>query len=411
MYSEKFYNESVETINIKINNHSKKILNTENNILNKYRLIKEKVLTINKPNSDTDKKLIELKNLKERNLILENKVKNFDDILASLKNKLNEKDEIIKSFSDNIEKNKNKIKDLKDENAKLKIKELNEVKDQNTNKNNIIQECKKNADNEQILKKESKMKKNDNSSELNKTNIAEINNLLTTSLISGTIIFPNYHLLSIFSLQLAKNPLNLVNKSHISYIYIAKNIGILLNDILKNKNQDLLTNFKSSFISTINRDYKKNLSDFVYSNEEIIINNPFINLIEVSEKKLNFNLIFYQKLAYILNYFNKNEVKLTEKYNKGMCKIIQFCMKFLMLSFTSRDYILEFFSSIKNFIITNDQEDLFTIMKEVNVLEILILLIESNEEFFQFLEIFLFFFMKNHNLSYLNEYYSNNKLV
>ena len=156
-------------------------------------------------------------------------------------------------------------------------RELNEVKDQNTNKNNIIQECKKNADNEQILKKESKMKKNDNSSELNKTNIAEINNLLTTSLISGTIIFPNYHLLSIFSLQLAKNPLNLVNKSHISYIYIAKNIGILLNDILKNKNQDLLTNFKSSFISTINRDYKKNLSDFVYSNEEIIINNPFIN--------------------------------------------------------------------------------------------------------------------------------------
>ena len=89
MYSEKFYNESVETINIKINNHNKKILNTENNILNKYRLIKEKVLTINKPNSDTEKKMIELKNLKERNLILENKVKNFDDILASLKNKLN----------------------------------------------------------------------------------------------------------------------------------------------------------------------------------------------------------------------------------------------------------------------------------------------------------------------------------
>ena len=112
IYSEKFYNESAEAINNKINHHSKKLLNTENNMINKYKLIKERVFATNKPNSEIERKMIEIKNLKERNLILENKVKNFDDITAVLKNKIIEKDELVKNLSENIEKNKIKIREL-----------------------------------------------------------------------------------------------------------------------------------------------------------------------------------------------------------------------------------------------------------------------------------------------------------
>jgi hypothetical protein len=161
IYSEKFYNESAEAINNKINHHySKKLLNTETNNINKYKLIKERVFATNKPNSEIERKMIEIKNLKERNLILENKVKIFDDITAVLKNKIIEKDELVKNLSENIEKNKIKIRELKDEIGKFKTKEVIEInKDINIIKNNQLQESKKILENDSIIKKSLKLRK------------------------------------------------------------------------------------------------------------------------------------------------------------------------------------------------------------------------------------------------------------
>ena len=41
IFSEKFYNESSEDISRRINTLTKKIQNTENNIMNKYKIMKE----------------------------------------------------------------------------------------------------------------------------------------------------------------------------------------------------------------------------------------------------------------------------------------------------------------------------------------------------------------------------------
>ena len=124
LFGDKCYGECVNEINNKMQKLNKKLAKVENNITNKYRILKDKIY-INKNIPPNNNSISQEKKDKIANL--EIKIKFLEDSLSKIKEKNVENEEKIKNFISNEEKLNTAIKKIKDElilaNSKMKEKE------------------------------------------------------------------------------------------------------------------------------------------------------------------------------------------------------------------------------------------------------------------------------------------------
>lgn len=220
----KYYGECVNEINARLLETNKKMQNCENNVLNKYRIIKEKIkndsLRPNTTNTTTTT------GNKDKIANLEIKLKFLDDANNSLKAKITEKDEKIKQLQTNEEKTTKTIKKLKDDIVLMK----SQLKDKSqTTTATVTSKPETSLQTSSLVSKSSitTKKKTILSYEINKTQIENFDKVFIKTLTQfdlTNIQAQTEKQTSLFALLLMNvitNPINLYNKYDYGHIILA----------------------------------------------------------------------------------------------------------------------------------------------------------------------------------------------
>jgi hypothetical protein len=364
IYSDKFYTEAYSIFNNKLSEVQKKLQVTENNVLNKIKLIKEKNnisfsnLKKNVCNKEKDNLETGL-NSKEKIANLEIRIKFLEDCVNNLKSKLNEKEGQLKSLLDSEEKLNKNLRKLKEENINLNSKLKNfedkessqlsqlQVSILNKKESNFEKEGKNNKSPTPI-KKITKRKY-----EFSKQLVNQYTESFVIDLLLSSNSFQHNIDLSLKNLNeneislcvnilinIAINPISLFQKFPFSFIFaIRKIMNFAINYHLKGNTLDKFNNIsfdtlnqtnqmKESLYEIINTysELKKSLNDINY----ITKSKELFALLDLSipldngevQSYLNLNDMLVHKLNLFANFMNKNEKKYLEKNNYANFKLI-----------------------------------------------------------------------------------------
>lgn len=320
LFGDKCYGECLNEVNSKIYEMNKKLQNVENNIMNKYKIIKEKIKNSNNNNNlTTFSSSSSSINYKEKNANLEIKIKFLEDTNNSLKLKISEKEEKIKYYSSNEEKMNKMIKKLKDDivllNSQIKEKEKKE-KEAITLQQSKLQNS---SNTSNIRSTQTKKNKSLISYEINKTQIQNYTTSLLKEFSLLSLSLDNYNtnnsdkeitILSLLLMNLVTNPINLYNKFDYAIILIMLKLKSFFHPG-QNSSFSLLIS------SSINELYNK-LSEFKSSLSNLITNNQIINEnktkqiinITINNNTIDLSEIIYSKCNLFDSFIKKTENKL-----------------------------------------------------------------------------------------------------
>ena len=346
LFGDKCYGECVNEINNKMQRLNKKITQIENNIANKYRILKDK-LNSNKQNSNGNINNLISQEKKDKIANLEIKIKFLEDSLSKLKDKNSKNEEKIKNYVINEEKFNNTIKKLKDEliltNSQIKEKEKkNKMNNNIINSNMSISNISyvDNKDNMSLASMLSKVKnkkvKNIISFEIDKHQKEIISKYFAYNFILEYKLKPiNYNdkdilTASILLMHLCTNPIELYNKFELGHIIIL--YKLISNIYINNTNsyQDLI---KEGINDLYNKlpEFKNNISVFMSNNKRQGFEfNPLIELniifgSSIIEKKgnnllineINFSNIIFNKCISFNNFISKNNYNVSKISNNN----------------------------------------------------------------------------------------------
>ena len=426
LFGDKCYGECVNEINGKIQKLNKKISTVENNIMNKYRILKEKLNNSYKQNINNNNNVISQEK-KEKIANLEIKIKFLEDSSNKLKEKNIENEEKIKNYINNEKNLNNTIKKLKDEliltNSQLKEKE--KKKNLNMNLNNNISSNMSisnisyadNKDNMSLVsmlsKVKNKKKSNAISFEIDKYQKEIISKYFVYNFILEYKILPNNSIdkdiltASILLMHLSTNPIELYNKFELGHIIILHKLiyNIYLNSI--NSYQALIKEGLNDLYNKL-PEFKNNISIFILNNKRKYFEfNPLVELniilangiIDKSGNnsiinEINFSNIIFNKCLSFNNFISKNNniSKVSSNNNinnerKNKIKIYTIISN-LIISIIFCSTIQELISIIKQilpyFSNLNKEKDIINFLQKIKFGKILLLSFQKiiKSEFF-----------------------------
>jgi hypothetical protein len=385
---DKTYNDIVVKMNSKIAELSKKLQITENNLINKVRILKEK------PKDVKTNKVEKIVNPNKDKANFEIKIKVLEDSLNQMKTKLNEKDELIKSLQEAEDKYQKQIKRLKDDNAQLclKLKQKEEKKEQPIeNKNDKIEEKKE-------VKKEIKKR----FEAPGKKETIEILSSLVSSLLYDSFVEKDLGRMAMLILNVTTNPINLYHNSNKSFIYLTKKI---LNYIMTINNKNLL----QGEINSIFNSYPELRKDLCAEVTKDKSESSAILNITYNEKKLNEMII--NRTDYFNTFLTKNEKKYEKDINNH--KITECANIVLQLLFLSEPAELikrlrMILTIISNLYEKNIHSPVMSYIINIKLFDFLIYAINihvnfNNSEIYKIIiDMILFFNHLGYNLNVLN---------
>lgn len=381
LLGEKYYGECLNEINERINEISKKVNNCENNIMNKYKILKEKLRNENSKENKINN--ISQGNNRDKIANLEIKIKYLEDSNNALKKSLFEKEELLKEYINNEEKLTKKLKQLKDETVLLK----SELKEKNNEKNNdsSIQSEKESLQNSKIsVNIKAKGKTNPISNyELNKIQIESLSNNLFNSVLFeiNTKSKEDTFLTSLLLMNAFVNPIILYNKFEYAYIllflklskhYLTSNnnffcqISSVLSDLLK-KFPEFKENLLLFLKNKKENDERKNI-DLIEMN------------IDIENQNRNFSRCLYNKFINFENFLNKiinkNDTQIMSTYQKNNILISKYIlasnsMILILCSYNIKNININILNIIKKFLMKKDESVIKFLVKS-DFLQILI---------------------------------------
>jgi uncharacterized coiled-coil protein SlyX len=403
LYYDKCYNEITNKLNSRVADLNKKLQIIENNVLNKYKIIKEKITT----KVETKKNEI-CEKPKDKTANLEIKIKFLEDTINTLKNKIIEKDELIKTLSENDEKLTKAMKKLKEENINLnsKLKQADEK----------IKAC----ESVNITTTENSLSKVKEKSKIKKTKFdipskKELIQILD-SFIINILIQKNYEKINMLEkdlqtnsnllLNICTNPISLFNEFQNAYLITTKKLADYLISIT---NKTIL---QTEINNTINNssELKKEIYSFTYSDldrSKFAILNIFI------AEKIRFNEMVLNRIDYFYNYLNKNEKKVIEKSGKFIYKLTKLSCLILNFIFCYEDDnlltpIRQIIMMISMLSKEGNSAYLVNFLLTINFFDLLFNFINYNDNFKRdlmkcYIDLILLLYSLNYNIFELNK--------
>lgn len=422
LFGDKCYGECVNEINVKMQKLTKKINTVENNITNKYRLLKDKLNNTQKQNINNNvNNLISLEK-KDKIANLEIKIKFLEDSSTKLKEKNLENEEKIKNYINNEKNLNNTIKKLKDEliltNSQLKDKEKKKNVNNNINSSNMSISNISYVDNKDnmslvsmLSKVKNKKKPNGISFEIDKYQKEIIskyfvyNFVLEYKLISNNSMDKDILTASILLMHLSTNPIELYNKFELGHIIILHKLiyNIYLNNI--NSYQSLIKEGLNDLYNKL-PEFKNNISVFIANNKRRYFEfNPLVqlNIILASGfmdksgnnsmiNEINFSNIIFNKCLSFNNFISKNSNNIS-KSNKANYERKNKIKKYtiisnLILSTIFCSTLQELVSVIKQILFyftdSNTDKEIINFLIKIKLGKLLLLIFQkiSNSEIF-----------------------------
>ena len=329
LFGDKCYGECVNEVNAKLNDMNKKMLNVETNVMNKYRIIKEKLKNANNVSFINSNNSSQNVVTKDKVANLEIKIKFLEDSNNALKLKYNEKEEKIKSLITQDEKNIKIIKKLKDDIVLLQS-QLKDKKDKSVILNSSSITTNTNIPNTSITSTKTIPKKKNTSiltfeitkhqtNSFNKTLLYDLLMYNFTNNNNINILSDDKEItsLSIMLMNIACNPINYYNKYDHSHIALLIKL-LPFYSIVYNNNSLVL-----ALSSTLNEyiikfpEFKSNimtlLNNLPQKGKDNIIINPIISIMIASDNKINIDIseCIYTRANAFDSFIQKAEYKTT----------------------------------------------------------------------------------------------------
>jgi hypothetical protein len=318
LHYDKCYSEASSRFNTKVADLNKKLLIIENNVLNKYKIIKDKI------NSKVEVKKVEVGSVaKDKTANLEIKIKHLEDSLGTMKHRITEKEELIKSLSENEDKMTRMVKKLKEDIVSMGIK-LKQAEGVLKVETSVVTTTVGNA-------KPSKVKKARFDIPGKKEIITQLDNFVINILTlrnNEKSIFSDSDLkaTSLLLLHIAVNPINLFNAFQNCMIILAKRLSDYINSI---SNKTLLQTELNNVINSFS-ELKKEIYSFTYSE---IDRSKFAILNIYIGEKTRFNEVLLNRLDYFYSYLLKNDKKIIEKGGRYHFRLTKLCCLLVRLLF------------------------------------------------------------------------------
>ena len=422
LFGDKCYGECVNEINNKMQKLNKKIAQVENNIINKYRILKDK-LNSNKQNTSGSINNLISQEKKDKIANLEIKIKFLEDSLSKLKEKNAENEGKIKNYIISEEKLNNTIKKLKDEliltKSQIKDKEkknkINNISSNMSISNISYIDNKDNISLASMLNKVKNKKQKNNviSFEIDKHQKEIISKYFVYNFILEYKLKPSNSFdkdilaSSILLMHLSTNPIELYNKFELGHIIILHKLifNIYLNNV--NSYQILIKEGLNDLYNKL-PEFKNNISIFMSNNKRRYFEfNPLIELNIILSSSLidksgnnsiineiNFSNIIFNKCVSFNSFISKNnyifsKISSNNINNERKNKIKKFTIiSNLVLSTLFCSTIQEFLSIIKQIIAyfsnSNRDKEIINFLIKIKFGKILLLIFQkiSNSEIY-----------------------------
>ena len=387
LFKDKCYGECVNEINNKIKKLNKKIATVENNINNKYKILKEKLNNnnINKINNN-----IMSQEKKDKIANLEIKIKFLEDNINKYKEKNIENEGKIKNFIINEEKLNTNIKKLKDEliltNSQIKEKKLkmsNISNNNNISMSNISIIETKEKDNKYSTK--NKKIKNKISFELDKYQKELISKYHIYNILFEYKYIPNNFndkeilSISLLIMHLSTNPIELNNKFDISHIILLEKF--IFNLLYLNKINSFIILIKQSLEDLYNKlpEFKNNIYTFISNNNYKNSENEFQPLIDININEINLSSIICNKCYLFWNFLMKNNSTSNNERKNKIKKFTIISNILISLLFCSskngmNDILKQIISFLTNY---NKNEEIKKYLIKIKLTKILLLIFEK----------------------------------
>ena len=389
LFKDKCYGECVNEINDKIKKLNKKITTVENNINNKYKIMKDKLSNnnINKLNNNN----IISQEKKDKIANLEIKIKFLEDNLNKYKDKNIENEEKIKNYIINEEKLNTNIKKLKDEliltNSQIKEKKLKMSTNINNSNNMSISNISiiesKEKENINLIK--NKRIKNKISFELDKYQKELISKYHIYNILFEYKYIPNNFndkeilSMSLLIMHLSANPISLNNKFDIGHIILLDKIIFYL--LYFNKINSFIIFIKQSLDELYNKlpEFKNNLYTYITNNSNKNNINEFKPLIDININEINLSNIIFNKCTLFGNYLMKNNTISNNERKNHLKKFTIISNILISLLFCStKNAIYELIKQIRTFLNKyNKDEEIKKYLIRIKLTKILLLIFEK----------------------------------
>ena len=389
LFKDKCYGECVNEINDKIKKLNKKISTVENNINNKYKIMKDKLSNnnINKLNNNN----IISQEKKDKIANLEIKIKFLEDNLNKYKDKNIENEEKIKNYIINEEKLNTNIKKLKDEliltNSQIKEKKLKMSTNINNSNNMSISNISiiesKEKENINLIK--NKRIKNKISFELDKYQKELISKYHIYNILFEYKYIPNNFndkeilSMSLLIMHLSANPISLNNKFDIGHIILLDKIIFYL--LYFNKINSFIIFIKQSLDELYNKlpEFKNNLYTYITNNSNKNNINEFQPLIDININEINLSNIIFNKCTLFGNYLMKNNTISNNERKNHLKKFTIISNILISLLFCStKNAIYELIKQIRTFLNKyNKDEEIKKYLIRIKLTKILLLIFEK----------------------------------
>ena len=389
LFKDKCYGECVNEINDKIKKLNKKITTVENNINNKYKIMKDKLSNnnINKLNNNN----IISQEKKDKIANLEIKIKFLEDNLNKYKDKNIENEEKIKNYIINEEKLNTNIKKLKDEliltNSQIKEKKLKMSTNINNSNNMSISNISiiesKEKENMNLIK--NKRIKNKISFELDKYQKELISKYHIYNILFEYKYIPNNFndkeilSMSLLIMHLSTNPISLNNKFDIGHIILLDKIIFYL--LYFNKINSFIIFIKQSLDELYNKlpEFKNNLYTYITNNSNKNNINEFQPLIDININEINLSNIIFNKCTLFGNYLMKNNTISNNERKNHLKKFTIISNILISLLFCStKNAIYELIKQIRTFLNKyNKDEEIKKYLIRIKLTKILLLIFEK----------------------------------
>ena len=389
LFKDKCYGECVNEINDKIKKLNKKITTVENNINNKYKIMKDKLSNnnINKLNNNN----IISQEKKDKIANLEIKIKFLEDNLNKYKDKNIENEEKIKNYIINEEKLNTNIKKLKDEliltNSQIKEKKLKMSTNINNSNNMSISNISiiesKEKENINLIK--NKRIKNKISFELDKYQKELISKYHIYNILFEYKYIPNNFndkeilSMSLLIMHLSANPISLNNKFDIGHIILLDKIIFYL--LYFNKINSFIIFIKQSLEELYNKlpEFKNNLYTYITNNSNKNNINDFKPLIDININEINLSNIIFNKCTLFGNYLMKNNTISNNERKNRLKKFTIISNILISLLFCStKNAIYDLIKQIRTFLNKyNKDEEIKKYLIRIKLTKILLLIFEK----------------------------------
>ena len=376
-------------INDKIKKLNKKITTVENNINNKYKIMKDKLSNnnINKLNNNN----IISQEKKDKIANLEIKIKFLEDNLNKYKDKNIENEEKIKNYIINEEKLNTNIKKLKDEliltNSQIKEKKLKMSTNINNSNNMSISNISiiesKEKENMNLIK--NKRIKNKISFELDKYQKELISKYHIYNILFEYKYIPNNFndkeilSMSLLIMHLSTNPISLNNKFDIGHIILLDKIIFYL--LYFNKINSFIIFIKQSLEELYNKlpEFKNNLYTYITNNSNKNNINEFKPLIDININEINLSNIIFNKCTLFGNYLMKNNTISNNERKNRLKKFTIISNILISLLFCStKNAIYDLIKQIRIFLNKyNKDEEIKKYLIRIKLTKILLLIFEK----------------------------------